>query len=223
KVNFPGRSSNVRTPSGPRDAPLWGSHPLVPAIACLLVGKTSGDLSSDEAGALLSASLKRPGGRREKGGIVDWMANQLKTGPFPANSLITLLGRKSAGRRLDVDGAGAAAETQLDPADAIARLVSLLLKGEGGLVERWFKVSSACSGGAAELLTPPDTFLWLLEASGGGGGGRGDPLPPPQKALPKQVIATSDALRSHVRAVPGRLYVDGNVRSGTAERRTRRR
>ncbi|CAM9741113.1 unnamed protein product, partial [Scytosiphon promiscuus] len=222
KVNFPGRSSTLRTPSGPRDASLWGSHPLVPAIACLLVGKTSGDLSSEEAGTSLLTSSKRPGGRREKGGVVDWMANQLKTGPFPTNSLISLLGRKSAGRRSDVDGGGAAAETQLDPADAIARLVSLLLKGEGGLVERWFKMSSACSGGAAELLAPPDTFLWLLEASGGSG--RGDLSAPGEEeksgapwsriasdVLPKQVVATIDAFRGHVRAVPGRLYVDGNV------------
>lgn len=80
QVNFPGASSTVQTPSGPGDVPLWGFHPLAPAIACLLVAKTAGELASD------SVSLKPPRNRRERGGgFVDWLGNELKTGPFPSN------------------------------------------------------------------------------------------------------------------------------------------
>lgn len=76
----------MHTPSGPRDAPLWGSHPLIPVIACLLVGKTAGDLTGAKAGALLAALRKASvGGRRERGGVADWMAHQLNTGPYPGN------------------------------------------------------------------------------------------------------------------------------------------
>ena len=96
---------------------------------------------------------------------------ETKTRSVPPQ-LCTLLGRKNAGRRLEGGAAGTGANSaahQMEPADAMARLVSLLLKGEGGFVERWFKVPSSCPSlaGAAELLTPPDTFLWLLGAVGG--------------------------------------------------------
>lgn len=91
--------------------------------------------------------------------------------------LYTLLGRKNGSRRLNGGSssseAAAAGQTHMDPGDAMARLVALLLKGEGGFVERWFKVSSSCLGGASELMTPPDNFLWLLGPVSGGGLGLG--------------------------------------------------
>lgn len=65
---------------------MWGSHPLIPAIACLLVGKTAADLAGPD-GSVSLAALRRSsvGGRRERGGVADWMAHQLNTGPFPGN------------------------------------------------------------------------------------------------------------------------------------------
>lgn len=80
QVNFPGASSTLKTPSGPGDVPLWGSHPLIPAVACLVTGKTAGDLMKDKV------SLRASKHRRERGGgFFDWLANQLNTGPFPGN------------------------------------------------------------------------------------------------------------------------------------------
>lgn len=57
-------------------------------------------------------------------------------------------------------------DAYLEPSQAVAKLVTLLLKGERGFVERWFKMSSPHTGGTPELMTPPDTFSWLLEAPG---------------------------------------------------------
>ncbi|CAN0351052.1 unnamed protein product, partial [Laminaria digitata] len=126
QVNYPGASSTVETPSGPGDVPLWGSHPLIPAIACLLTGRTPGDLTGDPT------SLRYNRTRRERGGFIDWMANQLNTGPYPMNHLGTLVGRSNASRRLNGD------DGFPSPADAAVRLAALLLKGERAFVERWF-------------------------------------------------------------------------------------
>ena len=46
----------------------------------------TGDLAGARAGALLAALRKASvGGRRERGGVADWMAHQLNTGPYPGN------------------------------------------------------------------------------------------------------------------------------------------
>lgn len=80
------------------------------------------------------------------------------------------MGRKNAACRQNGD------DGFPSPADAAVKLVELLLKGDQGFVERRFKGSCSFAGGTRELLTPPETFAWLLEApgiggSGGGGGG----------------------------------------------------
>ena len=93
QVNYPGASSTVETPSGPGDVPLWGSHPLIPAIACLLTGKTPGDLTGDPS------SLRYNRMRRERGGFIDWMANQLNTGPYPVNHVRGRMDRGGGGGR----------------------------------------------------------------------------------------------------------------------------
>lgn len=46
----------------------------------------------------------------------------------------------------------------------------------------------------------------------------GEPPTQPVKVLPRQATGVIEALRAHVRAVPGRLYVDGNV-SGKKKRK----
>ena len=75
------------------------------------------------------------------------------------------MGRSNAGRRLTGD------DGFPNPADAAVRLAALLLKGERAFVERWFKVSCSFAGGTRELLTPPETFAWLLDTPGIGGAG----------------------------------------------------
>eukprot|EP00752_Nemacystus_decipiens_P014235 g12662.t1 len=136
QVHFPGHSSTAHSPSGPRDSPLWGSHPLIPAIACLLVGKTAGDLSGVGAGALLASLRKASGsGRRERGGVVDWMAHQLNTGPFPGNHFDNLgvrITRVACGREHSLAVSDAGRLYAFGPSDG-GRLGFPAVVGAGGV------------------------------------------------------------------------------------------
>lgn len=74
------------------------------------------------------------------------------------------MGRKNAASRLNGD------DGFPSPADIAVKLAEILLRGEQSFVERCFKGSSSFTGGTRELLTPPETFAWLLEAPGIAGG-----------------------------------------------------
>lgn len=77
---------------------------------------------------------------------------------FPTAQFLTLAGRGSTDRQPKAQGS----DPFLEPAGVVARLVALLLKGERGFVERWYKLSASFAGGPLELLTPPENFMWLL-------------------------------------------------------------